>query len=96
MGKARDPVLVCVRGTANQIEFVEHRYYGHFARTCKSVTYAGWLSFWVRKVVEFKLKATHFFNKFDTSNQFWVILSYFLLERPEQNQMSQSRSRYGE
>ena len=49
--KALDPVLVFIRGTTNLFELVEH-----FGRTSKSVRYACWFSFRVRKVIAHILK----------------------------------------
>ena len=49
--KALDPVLVFIRGTTNLFELVERRYFEHFGRTSKSVRYAGWFTFRVRKVI---------------------------------------------
>ena len=69
--KALDPVLVFLRGTTNQYEFVRYRYYEHFGRTSKSARYAGWLSFRVRKVIAHILKWMRNLTG-SQSNRFWI------------------------
>ena len=55
--KVLDPVFVYIRGTTKLFEFVECIYFEHLGETSKSVRYAVWLSFRVRKIIVHILKS---------------------------------------